>query len=176
MKSFQIPISIDRRLSLAVVAFGATSIVAQVILLRDFLSASYGNELVIGIILANWMIITGAGSFLGKFSLRLSASDNLIALLLAFAAVLPGVTLFLLRSLRNIVFLPGSMVGLTQILYYSFILLLPYCLVSGFSFTLLAQKLSAKYRIKSDWPRLRPGGCRKRDRRADIQPCVDFFS
>ncbi len=86
MKSLHIPITIDRRLSLAVVAFGATSIVAQVILLRDFLSAFYGNELVIGIILANWMIITGAGSFLGKFSRKLTASDNLIALLLAFAA------------------------------------------------------------------------------------------
>ncbi len=145
MKSLQIPITIDRRLSLAVVALGATSIVTQVIFLRDFLSAFYGNELVIGIILANWMIITGAGSFLGKYSGMFSTSDNFIALLLAFAAVLPGVTLFLLRILRNIVFLPGSMVGLTQIMYYSFILLLPYCLVSGFSFTLLAQKLSAKY-------------------------------
>ena len=145
MTSIQHPIMIDRRLSLAVVALGATSIVTQVILLRDFLSAFYGNELVIGIILANWMIITGAGSFLGKYSNTLGANDNFIALILAFVAVLPGVTMFLLRFLRNIVFLPGSMVGLTQILYTSFVLLLPYCLVSGFSFTLLAQRLSVKY-------------------------------
>ena len=37
------------------------------------------------------------------------------------------------------------MVGITQVLYSSFILLLPYCLVSGFSFTLFAQRLSKKY-------------------------------
>ncbi len=137
--------TIDRRLVAAVIALGATSIVTQVILLRDFLSAFYGNELVIGIILANWMIITGAGSFVGKYFNKLSASDNFIGVLLAFIAVLPGITLYLLRFLRNIIFLPGSMAGLTQILYTSFILLLPYCFVSGFSFTLLAQKLSAKY-------------------------------
>jgi len=122
---------IDRRLSLAVVALGATSIVTQVILLRDSLSAFYGNELVIGIILANWMILTGAGSFLGKYSNTLSANDNFIAFLLAFVAVLPGITVFLLRLLRNIVFLPGSMVGLTQILYTSFVLLLPTALCPG---------------------------------------------
>lgn len=145
MNSPQKPITIEWRLALAVVALGATSIVTQVILLRDFLSAFYGNELVIGIILANWMIITGAGSFLGKYSSKLSANDNFVALLLAFMAVLPAVTVFLLRLLRNIVFVPGSMVGMTQILYSSFILLLPYCLVSGFSFTLLAQRLSKQY-------------------------------
>ncbi len=139
------PILTDMRLSPAAAALGATSIVTQVVLLRDFLSAFYGNELVIGIILANWMIITGAGSFLGKFARSPAASERFVALLLALAAVLPGVTLFLLRALRNIVFLPGSMAGLTQILYASFVLLLPYCLVSGFSFTLLARTLSAKH-------------------------------
>ncbi|MGA7161225.1 MAG: fused MFS/spermidine synthase [Bacteroidota bacterium] len=145
MNPLQNPIALDRRLMLAVVALGATSIVTQVILLRDFLSAFYGNELVIGIILANWMIITAAGSFLGKYSSKLISNDNFVSLLLASVAVLPGVTLFLLRLLRNIVFIPGSMVGITQILYTSFILLLPFCLVSGFSFTLLAQRVSAKY-------------------------------
>ncbi len=151
MNSLQNPIAIDRRLALAVVTLGATSIVTQVILLREFLSAFYGNELVIGVILANWMIITGAGSFLGKYSNTISANDNFVALLLAFMAVLPGVTVFLLRLLRNIVFDPGSMVGITQILYASFTLLLPYCLVSGFSFTLLAQKLSVKYGSNLIW-------------------------
>ncbi|MGA9405940.1 MAG: fused MFS/spermidine synthase, partial [Bacteroidota bacterium] len=145
MNSLQNPMTIDRKLAAAVVALGATSIVTQVILLRDFLSAFYGNELVIGIILANWMIITGAGSFLGKYFHTLSSNDNFIAVLLASIAILPGVTVFLLRLLRNVVFIPGSMVGITQVLYSSFILLLPYCLVSGFSFTLLAQRLSKKY-------------------------------
>jgi spermidine synthase len=145
MNSHENPISIDWRLALAVVALGATSIVTQVILLRDFLSAFYGNELVIGIILANWMIITGAGSFLGKYSSKLRANGNFVVLLLSFMAVLPLVTVFLLRFLRNIVFVPGSMVGITQILCSSFVLLLPFCLVSGFSFTLLAQRLSEKY-------------------------------
>ena len=52
--------------TLSSVALGLTSLVTQVILLREFLSIFFGNELVIGILLANWMLLTAIGSFAGK--------------------------------------------------------------------------------------------------------------
>jgi spermidine synthase len=139
------PAKIDWRLTFGITAIGATSIATQIILLREFLSVFYGNELVIGMILANWMIITGAGSFLGKYSGNWEKKGKALLILLAAVAVFPTTTLVLLRLLRNVVFTTGSMVGTTQILYSSFILLLPYCLIAGFSFTLVAEIAWKRY-------------------------------
>lgn len=44
---------------IAVLALGLTSIIAQTIIIREFFNVFYGNELVIGLILANWMLFTG---------------------------------------------------------------------------------------------------------------------
>jgi len=38
----------------------------QIILLREFMFVFGGNELIIGVILANWMVLTGIGAFAGK--------------------------------------------------------------------------------------------------------------
>ncbi|MBU4153427.1 MAG: hypothetical protein KKD63_11145 [Proteobacteria bacterium] len=118
----------------ALAAVGATSISAQIVLLKEFLSVFYGNELIIGIVLANWMILTGLGSFLGKFSERHVSRPVTITLVLIGLALLPMITVSLLRILRNIVFLPGIILGINQSLFYSLALLTPFCLLSGFSF------------------------------------------
>jgi spermidine synthase len=142
-KSPEMPNSVtDKRVVLATVALGLTSIITQIILLREFLSVFCGNELVMGIVLANWMILTGAGSFLGKFAEKLKEREKLLPVFLSFTAVLPIATVFLLHYLRNIVFPVGSMIGVIESVYSSFILLIPYCLVAGFLFSLLAQILS----------------------------------
>ncbi len=92
----------------ALLALGITSIATQIVLLREFLSVFYGNELVIGIVLANWLILTGVGSLLGRFSERWAASHSAIAFALVGLGVLPLATVALLRFLRNIVFTPGE--------------------------------------------------------------------
>ena len=51
----------DKTLLAAVVVLGFSAIVTQTILVREFLSVFSGNELVIGVVLANWMILTGFG-------------------------------------------------------------------------------------------------------------------
>jgi len=129
-------------LGLAVAALGATSIVTQVILLREFLSVFYGNELVIGIIFFNWMALTGGGSYLGKYSPRIKNKMRFTLIALILMAVLPAATAFLLCYLRNIVFTVGGMIDIIQILYSSFILLAPYCVLSGFLFAYFAHTLS----------------------------------
>jgi spermidine synthase len=140
------PVKVEKELMLAVSALGVTAVVGQIVLLRESLSVFYGNELVIGIVLTNWMVLTGAGSFMGKVSDRLKNRMNLMVASLLLIAVLPAATLFLLDYLRNIVFTRGSMIGIIEILYSSFILLAPFCLVSGFSFTLFSHAISERYR------------------------------
>lgn len=141
----RIPARIEKELLLSISALGTTSIITQIILLREFLSVFYGNELVIGVILANWMALTGAGAFLGRHSVRLIKRTNFIVVSLILMAVLPAASVFLLYFLRNIVFPAGSMPGLLQILWSSFILLLPFCLLSGFLFTYYATHVSKKH-------------------------------
>jgi spermidine synthase len=108
-------LEIEARMILSVVAVGISSTVTQIILLREFLSVFYGNELVIGIILANWMMLTGFGSFLGKYSTYVKYKINLLIILLLLISVLPIITVFSLDILRNIVFPVGTMVGIIQI-------------------------------------------------------------
>lgn len=136
---------IDKRLRLSVITLGFTSIITQIILLREFLSVFYGNELVIGIILANWMLITGFGAFLGKNVNKINNKPTLIIILQILLGIIPFITVFGIYYLRNIIFTVGSMIGIIQILYTSFLFLLPFCLISGFSFTLLTYFISSKY-------------------------------
>ncbi len=111
-----------------------TAIGTQILLLREFLSVFQGNELVLGVVLAIWMILTGLGSFLGKFTPRVAARRDFFPAALLVLGLLPSLAVFLLRSLRNVLFLPGSMLGLTEVLWSGALLLFPFCLLSGFLF------------------------------------------
>jgi len=126
----------------ALLALGATAVATQIILLREFLSIFHGNELVIGIVLACWLILTGAGAFLGRTAQRWTAYRNAIPVALLALGIVPPVTVFLLRFLRNMLFTAGSMIPIVEALLTASLLLAPFCCISGFSFALLATALS----------------------------------
>ena len=50
--------------------------------------------------------------------------------------MLPLVQVFLLRALRNVVFIRGAAVGVTETVAAAFVLLLPYCVAAGYALTL----------------------------------------
>ncbi len=144
MTFFQWISETDRHILLSGVALGTSSIITQIVLLREFLSVFYGNELVIGVILANWMLLTAGGSFLGRYSGISWKMPRAMIVYLCALGLLPWISVFLLRYLRNVVFLPGSMVEFWQIIAASFVLLMPFCILSGFLFTLLATTLAER--------------------------------
>ena len=88
------------------------------------------------------MIITGTGAFIGRIAKGKSNAGNFVYYALVLLGLIPLVTVFLVNNLKNIVFEPGVAIGLFQILYSTLIILLPFCLLSGFLFTWLATKLS----------------------------------
>ncbi len=130
----------ERALTLSVLALGWTTIVVQAVLLRSFLSVFYGNELVIGIVLASWLVLTGTGAAIGLR--KRTMSPVLLVLLQAALALLPIATVLLLSLLKSVLFPPGTMVGIAESLYGSLLLLAPFCLVSGRLFTAYAAALS----------------------------------
>lgn len=122
-------------LIISVVFLGISSIITQIILLREFLNVFYGNELVMGVILANWMLLTGLGAYLGKLWRYRGVKVFHVLILQIMIAILPILTVFLLNYLKNIVFTAGSMVNMIEIFYSSLIILIPYCVASGLLFT-----------------------------------------
>ena len=53
---------------LTIIIVGLSGIVAQIIILRELLVSFYGNELTLGIILANWVLLEAIGVFFfGKY-------------------------------------------------------------------------------------------------------------
>ena len=125
-----------------VLTLGLITIATQIILLREFLSVFYGNELVIGIIFTNWMLLTALGAYLGRMAGKMIQHWISILGLLIILALLPLVMVFMMYYLRSAIFVAGSMVNLLHIFIYSLFLLLPFCLISGFIFTLLCDHIS----------------------------------
>ena len=121
---------------LAVGAVGAASVITQLVMLREMLGALAGNELALGILLGNWLLLTGIGAWFGRHTDRLRHRDTVFLAGLLGLALVPLAQLVLLRLLRNGVFLPGSTIGIGATFAGSFVLWLPFCLLTGFLLTL----------------------------------------
>jgi spermidine synthase len=132
----------DRALALSVLSLGWTTLVVQTVLLRSFLSVFYGNELIIGIVLASWLVLTGTGAVLRHRTREISSA--ILVVLQLLMALLPIVTVLLLSFLKMTLFPPGTMVGIAESLYGSLILLAPFCLISGFLFASYASIVSGR--------------------------------
>jgi len=122
-------------LQLVVISLGFTSVITQIILLREFLKIFYGNELIVGIVLSNWMLLTGLGAFLGKLLNKFEISIKRIFWFQLIISFLPALTLIILKSVRYIFFPYGALLSIVDIYLYSFVLLVPFCVLSGLLFT-----------------------------------------
>ncbi len=112
---------------LTILAVGLSGIVAQVLLLRELLVSFYGNELTIGLVLANWVALEALGVFIaGKYIDRVKNKINIfIALEIVFLLFLP-VSVYLSRTYKAILgVLPGEAPGLPLIFFASFLIILP---------------------------------------------------
>ena len=121
---------------LAVGAVGTASVITQLTLLREMLGAFAGNELALGILLGNWLLLTGVGAWLGQKTDTCRYRAIVFQGGLLLVALLPLVQLISLRVLRNVVFLPGTTLGPGETFISSFVLLLPVCLLTGCLLTL----------------------------------------
>jgi len=126
-------------------SLGFTTLITQIVLLREFLTVFYGNELVIGIVLTNWMILTAIGAGAGRKIARRNTTKAFPGLALLLLNILSILIIVLLNILRNVVFQPGSQPGIYQVLFSSAVLMMPFCLLSGYLFTYLAASFSIEF-------------------------------
>jgi spermidine synthase len=117
-----------------VIATGISSVVTQLLVIREFLVQFTGNEFVIALILFSWLILGGFGtlaarSITPRFFKATAIRLGMLSLLLAAFSV---VTLLSIRYFRDFFFIHGSSVGFYPTLYYIFSITAPYSLLLGF--------------------------------------------
>jgi spermidine synthase len=128
-----------------VLAYGAGTLVSQVLLLQELLVLVQGQELKLALGLWCWLILTGLGALLGGrlATRRPAAPAHLGGLLYVLGWLLPA-TLLAARALPRLAGLPLGQtlpVGLTFVLFLA--LLTPFALVSGCFFPFACQVLAA---------------------------------
>ncbi len=126
-----------KNLIFALLVMGFSGIVAQILLLRELLITFYGNELSIGIILANWLILEAFGCFfIGKRAERIKRPiQGFIGLQLIFSLSLPF-AVYLTRIFKEVIgYTAGEGLGLIPMLYSSFLILSIVSITHGALFT-----------------------------------------
>lgn len=125
------------RLISAVVLMGFSGLVAQIVLLRELMVAFHGNELSIGVVMANWLLLESAGAyFLGRAISRAKRKRGAFVLVtvlftFSFLAAIYAVRTF--KGLLTVV--PGEGLGIVPMFTVSFLILLPVSLLHGALFT-----------------------------------------
>ncbi len=118
-----------------VISTGISSVVTQLLTIREFLAQFTGNEFVIALILFSWLILGGIGTLLTRVAVPRLLKATLpglgwISLLLV---TLSPLQILAIRGLRDFFFLHGVSIGFYQTFAYIFALIAPYSLILGFA-------------------------------------------
>lgn len=127
--------TIEARINGVIIATGISSVITQLLTIREFLAQFSGNEFVIALIFFNWLVLGGVGTLLaylpgGRCLLRPSILG--LGLLSVVMAIWPLTHILTIRLLRDTIFFHGSAVGFYGIFAYTLFTTAPYCIVLGF--------------------------------------------
>lgn len=125
-----------RSLSVILSLIGFSAVIAQIVLMRELIVVFYGNELSLGLMLANWLLWTAIGSSLiGRLAAYFANPRRLVAGLQVAVAVVFPLTIFAVRASRSVFqTTPGELLGPWPMFLTSLITLSAFCVVAGFLF------------------------------------------
>lgn len=124
----------ERAILQVVIATGISSVVTQLLTIRELLTQFQGNEMVIALILFNWLILGGIGTLLARVithRLWKATPARLYWLSLSLSGF-AALQILAIRNLRDVFFIHGSSVGFYPTWLYTFFTVTPYCLLLGF--------------------------------------------
>src|ERR1035438_10200268 len=117
------------RLRPLLLLIGFTATVAQILLMRELLVVFYGNEISLGLLLANWLFWTGIGS--GLFGRRATSLDDprkAMAGLQTIVALAMPLTILAVRSSKGVFLnVPGEILGPWPMFLTALVVLCPFC-------------------------------------------------
>ena len=120
---------------------GFSSLISQVVVIRELAMSFYGNEFFIGWVLFCWLLGTSLGSILGsKLSRDPPRAFRSLAICHVLIAILFPMTIVLIRSGKPILGTSaGAMPEFILSLLYSLAVLVPLCGVMGMQFAVAAR-------------------------------------
>jgi spermidine synthase len=128
-------------MSLAIALIGFTSLVSQVVLLRELFVVFYGNELSVGAILAAWLFWVAVGSGILPRFFR-----NQVSILQAATVLILPLELFFVANIRTLAgAIPGEIIGFYPMLLWSSLTLAPLCLLLGWQFSAACDAAAPRY-------------------------------
>ena len=137
-----------KRICVAILAMGLSGLVAEILLLREFLIVFSGNELSTGLVLANWLLLEALGSYL--YRRRSGESPPNLAEFAILSAILCAalfLAIFLIRILRRAIGLSiGESVTLLPMVCSTLLVLAPVSIPHGALFTLSCEMYSVHRR------------------------------
>ena len=124
----------DRAIIRVVIATGVSSVVTQLLTIREFLTQFQGNEIVIALILFNWLILGGIGTRMARVIVKHAhkPTADILAWLSLVLSALALLQILAIRLLRDIIFTQGSSVGFYPTWLFGLLTIAPYCLLLGF--------------------------------------------
>lgn len=121
---------------------GLATIINQVVFIREFMSVMAGNELVLGIVMANWLLLTAWGAYSGRVFCSTTFNPGKVAAMVFVLPVLMMASIGLLYGMKQLLYPPGTLTGVGVAVAGSLLLLFPVCFLSGYLFTILSARLS----------------------------------
>ena len=124
------------RLRGVLVLIGFSAVIAQIVLMRELVVVFCGNEISLGLMLANWLLWTAVGSsLLGRLSARVRAPRKLVAGLEGLLAAAFPLSVMAVRASRSAFqAAPGEVLGPGPMLLTSLVTLSLFCVLSGWLF------------------------------------------
>jgi len=127
----------------SIALIGVTSLLLQVVLLRELLTSFFGNELCIAIILLDWLLIVAAGSWLAGRRRRWDVTPAAFGCLqLALSLAVPAVIIFS-RALGGRTMFPGEAVSPGHMALLAALAVGPGCLLLGAQFAVACRLLES---------------------------------
>ncbi len=121
---------------------GFSGIVAQILLLRELLIISEGNELVISVVMSNWFLVQAIGAKITPKILAKTTSSILLKVYTILFMLFLSSSIFMIRDIKYIFnFLVGQPIDFFSLVMISFFVLLPIGFFHGGLFVVLSEIL-----------------------------------
>lgn len=120
---------------LRALTLGFATTVIQVLMIRELTTVFQGNELLMSWTLGIWMLLTGAGTWMGRMGAR-GKSDSLLLLI----AWLPLAGVLFPDLVKSLLFQAGELINPLWFMAIVLISLAPVCLLSGYTFAWLVAR------------------------------------
>lgn len=128
-----VAISTVSSLRVALLVMGFTATASQILIIRELLVTFHGNELFLGIIFGNWLILEAAGSFFSRkkadYTKRHISCFAILQMTIGFSSLF---SIIFIRSFKYLFNIPtGEILGIHYVMVISLIALAPVSIVSG---------------------------------------------